>query len=62
MLDIFGVQSPFELKRQNTLPTFIPTESENSTLLVSMIEQIRYERSDGAPMSTRVVVTETPNF
>ena len=27
-----------------------------------MIEQIRYERSDGAPMATRVVVTDTAHF
>lgn len=62
MQQLFGVSSVAELKRSNTLPAYVAVENENSGLLTSLIEQIRYERSDGAPMATRVIITDTPHF
>ena len=39
------------------MPAFVPTEGERPELLSALLEQIRYERSDGASLPTRVVTT-----
>jgi hypothetical protein len=41
----------------------VPAEgSPEAELLSAFIEQIRYERSDGAPMSTRVITTDDSSY
>lgn len=57
LLEIFGVESVQELEESETLPAFVPTEGERPELLSALIEQIRYERADGATLPTRVVLT-----
>lgn len=55
--DIFGLETTTELEDIETMPAFVPTEGERPELLSALLEQIRYERSDGASLPTRVVTT-----
>ena len=57
MYDIFGVESVGELEDSQTLPGYAPVEGPRADLLTALLEQIRYQRTDGAPLPTRVVVT-----
>jgi hypothetical protein len=57
LYDIFGVSSTGELEESGTLPGFVPVEGERPELLSALLEQIRYERTDGSTLPTRVVLT-----
>ena len=47
-----------QLEESETLPAYVPLEGEaRADLLTSLLEQIRYERSDGVTLPTRVVLT-----
>jgi hypothetical protein len=59
--DIFGVESCTELEESETMPAFMPTEGERPELLSALLEQIRYERTDGVTLPTRVVTTGGKN-
>ena len=58
---VFGYATSGELLESQTLPAFAPVEgNETADLLSSLLEQIRYERTDGAPPPIRVVVSGQP--
>lgn len=44
------------------MPTWQPCESETADLLQQFIEQVRYERGDGAPMSVRVMTSDNLHY
>jgi len=56
--DIFGLQSATELDELETYPAYVPVESPRAELLSALLEQIRYERADGASLPTRVITTQ----
>lgn len=55
--NIFGVLTTELLDETGTLPAFVPIEGERPELLTALLDQIRYERTDGATLPTRVVLT-----
>lgn len=55
LYDIFGVYSLSELEDSQTLPAYVPTEGERAELLTALIEQIRYDRTDGSSLPIRVM-------
>lgn len=57
LYDIFGVSSTSELEESGNLPGFVPVEGQRPELLSALLEQIRYERTDGPILPTRVVLT-----
>ena len=61
LYDIFGVETTTELDESGTLPAFAPCDGERPELLTALLEQIRYERSDGPTLSTRVVLSGAQN-
>ena len=61
LFDIFGVDTTAEVDASGNLPTFVPCEGERPELLTALMEQIRYERSDGATLPTRVVLSGAPS-
>ena len=59
--EIFGVADYQELRTVvSQSASFAPSEGESAQLLNSLIEQIRYERTDGPTLPTRVVLYGTP--
>ena len=59
LLSVFGAASTAELKLQQNLPAYVPAEeSAEAEMFSAFLEQLRYERSDGAPKPTRVIVTD----
>jgi len=56
---VFGVESVNDLKAMETLPAFVPAETPRGDLLTKLIEQIKYERTDGPQLPVRVVLTNT---
>ena len=61
LYEIFGVNDYQELRTAvSESATFVPSESETAELLNSFMEQVRYERTDGPTLSTRVVLYGTP--
>jgi predicted RNA-binding protein with PIN domain len=62
LFDLFGVDSAQELKRMNVLPAYVPYHTETADLFTSFLEQIRYERADGAPMSIRVMTSDSMHY
>ena len=56
-MDIFGVESTGELEDTQQLPAFVPVEGPRPELLTALLEQIRYERTDGPTLPTRVVLS-----
>ena len=57
---VFGVAATHDLK--TAVPCYEPIESDEATFLGNLIEQMRYERADGAPMATRLITTCSPQF
>jgi len=54
--EVFGVESIAELRQLETFPTFVPAETPRGDLLSRLIEQIKYERTDGPQLPVRIVV------
>ena len=62
--EVFGVESLKQLRRSGNLPAFVPytpeegeEPSEVVQILQDLLEQMRYERADGAPPPIRVALT-----
>ena len=45
------------MKQLETMPAFTPIESPRADLLTKLIEQIKYERTDGSQLPVRVVLS-----
>ena len=56
---VFGYDSTQEMVQEKyQFPGLALAESESATQMQTFIEQIRYERPDGAPMSVRVLILD----
>ena len=63
LFSVFGASSTAELKLQQTLPQYVPAEaSPEAEMFSAFIEQLRYERSDGAPKATRVIISDQAGY
>lgn len=58
---MFGVSTTNELEDSETLPAYAPVEGERADFLTALLEQIRYERVDGATLPTRVILSGNKN-
>lgn len=56
--DMFGLESASQLDELETMPAYLPAEGARPELLTALLEQIRYERTDGVGLPTRVVCTQ----
>lgn len=43
------------------LPAFVPAETERAELLQKLIEQIKFERTDGPQLPVRVIIDTSPD-
>lgn len=60
--EAFGFASSVEMQNHYSFPALqLQEESQTAEYLNAFIEQIRYERADGAPMSVRVILGD-PRF
>ena len=57
LYDIFGVETASQLEEAENMPSYVPVEGPRPELLSALLEQIRYERTDGPSLPTRVVTT-----
>jgi len=55
--EVFGVDTANKLKLVETMPAFVPAESPRADLLTQLIEQIKYERTDGPQLPVRVIIS-----
>ena len=61
--EVFGITDGKQLSSVLQGSTaYAPLESENAALFTDFIEQRRYERADGPPMSVRVVSMEGKEY
>ena len=57
--DVFGLESVSELEESENLPAYVPIEGNpRADTLTALLEQIRYERTDGPTVPTRVILTQ----
>ena len=53
------MESASDLECSENFPAYVPVEGPRPELLTALIEQIRYERTDGPTLPTRVVTTSS---